>query len=117
MTEVTTEPLSWVEESPVLERTGMKDSQGPWFYYGRNKIGDEHLTDYGHAGVILIERELYVVQGDWFYDEFDLDTPVTVNQVEENSIGKLIYPQYPYKTSLDVDERLCGVMHGIFVPK
>lgn len=117
MTEVTTEPLSWVEESPVLERTGMKDSQRSWFYYGRTKIGDEHLTDHGYAGVILIERELYVVQGNWFYDKFDLDTPVTVNQVEEHSIGKLIYPQYPDKESLDVDERLCGVMHGIFVPK
>jgi hypothetical protein len=111
MTELTTESLSWVE------RTGMKDSQGPWFYYGQNKIGDQHLTDYGHAGVILIERDLYVFQGNWFYDEFDLDTPVTVNQVEEHSIGKLIYPLYPDKESIDVDERLCGVMHGIFVPK
>ena len=117
MTEVTTEPISWVEEPPVLERTGMRDSQGPWFYYGRNKIGNQHLTDHGYAGVILIERELYVVQGNWFYDEFDLDTLVTVNQVEEHSIGKLIYPQYPNKESLDVDGRLCGVMHGIFVPK
>ena len=77
----------------------------------------EYLPDHGYAGVILIERELYVVQGNWFYDKFDLDTPVTVNQVEEHSIGKLIYPQYPDKESLDVDERLCGVMHGIFVPK
>ena len=95
----------------------MRDTQGPWFYYGRNKIGNQYLTDYGHAGVILNKRELYVVQGNWFYDEFDLDTTVTVNQVEEHSIGKLIYPQYPAKESLDVDGRLCGVMHGIFVPK
>ena len=95
----------------------MKDGQGPWFYYGCNKIGNQHLTEHGYAGVILIKRELYVVQGNWFYQEFDLDTPVTIDQVKEYSVGKLIYPLYPDRTSLDVDERLCGVMHGIFVPK
>ena len=116
MTEETTEPLSWVEEAPVLERTVMRDSHGPWFYYGWKKIGDQHLTDYGKAGVILIRGELYVLPGNWFYNEFDLDTPGAVNQVEEHSIGKLIYPQYPDTTSLDMDERLCAEMKGIFVP-